>query len=180
MNAPESIRGLVGWALTAGTPVTICLVLWQAWLLRAWRSGTLGRCKPIDELTPDDLAAFPIWEFTSDAEGVEGQDEAWVRPLRATVVPEDAWALSVAADFRTASGALFPGVVGVTTAGGVELSHGAILAPDEYVFVGSGDLFDGPSVAAALELAPSEAIPLVFTLRALIGNEKVRRTGTFG
>lgn len=37
--------------------------------------------KPIDGLTLADLEAFPIWEFAIDEEGVEGQDETWVRPL---------------------------------------------------------------------------------------------------
>lgn len=33
------------------------------------------------ELTPSDLAAYPVWEFALDEEGEEGQDEATVRPL---------------------------------------------------------------------------------------------------
>jgi hypothetical protein len=36
--------------------------------------------KQVYELTPDDLASFPVWEFCLDEEGVEGQDEATVRP----------------------------------------------------------------------------------------------------
>lgn len=32
------------------------------------------------ELTPDDLTSFPVWEFCLDEEGMEGQDEATVRP----------------------------------------------------------------------------------------------------
>ena len=98
----------------------------------------LSTRKPVDGLTPSDIAAFPIWEFASGEEGVEGQDETWVRPLPDAEVPVEAWSLSVAADFRTASGATFPGIVGVTTAGGVELGHAVIFAHDRYVFVGVG------------------------------------------
>jgi len=36
--------------------------------------------KQVYELTPDDLTNFPVWEFCLDEEGVEGQDEATVRP----------------------------------------------------------------------------------------------------
>ena len=144
------------------------------------KSTSLSTRKPIDQLTPDDLLAFPIWEFVSDEEEVEGQDETWVRPLVDTVVPDDGWSLSVAADFRTPSGAVFPGLVGVTTAGGVEIGHGALLAHDKYVFVGVGKLFDGPTIAASLELTPAAALPLVYTLRVLVWNEKVHRAGTFG
>ncbi|NMO14555.1 hypothetical protein HPC49_02245 [Pyxidicoccus fallax] len=36
--------------------------------------------KQVYELTPEDLERCPVWEFASDEEGVEGQDEATVRP----------------------------------------------------------------------------------------------------
>ena len=36
--------------------------------------------KQVYELTLDDLSQFPVWEFALDEEGMEGQDEATVRP----------------------------------------------------------------------------------------------------
>ncbi len=36
--------------------------------------------KQVYELTPEDLERCPVWEFASDEEDVEGQDEATVRP----------------------------------------------------------------------------------------------------
>jgi hypothetical protein len=36
--------------------------------------------KQVYELTPEDLERCPVWEFASDEEGVDGQDEATVRP----------------------------------------------------------------------------------------------------
>jgi hypothetical protein len=36
--------------------------------------------KQVYELTLDDLAAFPVWEFRLDDEGEEGRDESTVRP----------------------------------------------------------------------------------------------------
>jgi hypothetical protein len=37
--------------------------------------------KQVYELSLDDLAAFPVWEFRLDADGVSGQDEASVQPF---------------------------------------------------------------------------------------------------
>ena len=36
---------------------------------------TLKTRKPVNKLTPEDLVTFPIWEFASDEEGVEGHDD---------------------------------------------------------------------------------------------------------
>ena len=40
--------------------------------------------KQIYDLTPDDLRRFPVWEFASDEEAEDSQDEATVRPLEIT------------------------------------------------------------------------------------------------
>jgi hypothetical protein len=40
--------------------------------------------KQVYELTTQDFLDHPIWEFCSDEEGVEGQDEATVRPTTKT------------------------------------------------------------------------------------------------
>ena len=38
--------------------------------------------KPVDQLTADDLIAFPVWEYTNDdGDGRGDQDETWVRPV---------------------------------------------------------------------------------------------------
>lgn len=44
-----------------------------------WMSAMSIR-KQVYHLTPDDLDRFPVWEYALDEEGVEGQDEATVRP----------------------------------------------------------------------------------------------------
>ncbi len=38
--------------------------------------------KQVYELTQEDLAQFPVWEFALDEESEEGQDEATVRPYK--------------------------------------------------------------------------------------------------
>lgn len=42
---------------------------------------TLKTRKPVDQLLPEDLDAFPVWEFATDEEGVPERDETWVRPV---------------------------------------------------------------------------------------------------
>ena len=141
---------------------------------------TLDTRKPIDRLTADDLLAFPIWEFATDEEDIEGRDETWVRPVDARTVRKGLWSLSVAADFRTHSGTPIPGFVGVTTANGVELDHGVLLPDGQYVFVDVSDARGRASTARALALSEQETFPMTFTLRVHINREKDLRTGSFG
>lgn len=72
---------------------------------------TLKTRKPIDQLTASDLSAFPIWEYASDEEDVEDQDETWVRPVDAQVVRKGQWSPTVAAEFRTRTGTTFAGFI---------------------------------------------------------------------
>jgi hypothetical protein len=141
---------------------------------------TLSTRKPIDQLTADDLVVFPIWEFATDEEDTEGQDETWVRPVDAPAIRTGLWSLSVAADFRTASGLLVPGFVGVTTADGIELGHSVLLPDAKYVFVDVRDESARSRTARALDLIESKLFPLTFTLRVRIGKEKEFREGSIG
>jgi hypothetical protein len=102
--------------------------------------------KQIYELTLDDLSKFPVWEFAWDEEGVEGQDEATVRPYEASgaLDPSDGMfvvrAAFTLADGSKMQGCLTPPVqcddglgrlqpVIVTERGQVLFWHG-VLAPD--------------------------------------------------
>jgi hypothetical protein len=38
--------------------------------------------KSVISLTPKDFSEFPVWEYDLDAEGTDGQDETWVRPVK--------------------------------------------------------------------------------------------------
>ena len=40
-----------------------------------------GKSKPIDELSLDEILKNTIWEYALDEEGIEGQDESWIRPI---------------------------------------------------------------------------------------------------
>jgi hypothetical protein len=69
--------------------------------------------RQVYELTASDLENFPVWEFALDEEGVEGQDEATVRPYLVNKVdPADGMqvvrAKFVLADRTIASGFVSP------------------------------------------------------------------------
>ena len=140
---------------------------------------TLRTRKPIEQLTAEDLVAFPIWEFATDEEDAEGQDETWVRPVDARSVRKGLWSLTVAADFRTASGVAVPGFVGVSTADGVEIGHGVLLPEGKYVFIDLASASARSSTAKTLDLNTGQTFPLTFTLRVPIGREKAFRSGVF-
>lgn len=64
--------------------------------------------KQVYDLTEEDLARYPLWEFALDEEGEEGQDEATVRPLPYEYVPANEARLMVgAATARLADGREF-------------------------------------------------------------------------
>jgi hypothetical protein len=150
-------------------------------------AATIATRKPIDQITVADLVDFPIWEFCLDEEGVEGMDETWVRPLAAAAVPNGAYSLSVAAEFETASGLRVNGLVGVTTAGEVEISQAVLLFGGKYLFVPDKQDMridalreDDEKLRAAVAdaLGTSPVFPLRYQLNVLIEGEASHREGT--
>ena len=145
-------------------------------------AATIATRKPIDQITVADLVDFPIWEFCLDEEGVEGMDETWVRPLAAAAVPNEAYSLSVAAKFETASGLRVNGLVGVTTiAGEVEISEAVLLFDGKYLFVPRIDALreDDEKFRSAIAdaLGTSPVFPLRYRLGVLIEGEASHREG---
>jgi hypothetical protein len=150
-------------------------------------AATIATRKPIDQITVADLVDFPIWEFCLDEEDVEGMDETWVRPLAAAAVPNGAYSLSVAAEFETASGLRVNGLVGVTTAGEVEISQAVLLFGGKYLFVPDKQDMridalreDDEKLRAAVAdaLGTSPVFPLRYQLSVLIEGEASHREGT--
>jgi hypothetical protein len=146
-------------------------------------AATIATRKPIDQITVADLVDFPIWEFCLDEEGVEGMDETWVRPLAAAAVPNEAYSLSVAAKFETASGLRVNGLVGVTTiAGEVEISEAVLLFDGKYLFVPRIDALreDDEKFRSAIAdaLGTSPVFPLRYRLSVPIEGEASHREGT--
>jgi hypothetical protein len=141
------------------------------------KSATLKTRKPIDQLSVGDLVAFPIWEFATDEEDSEGQDETWVRPVDARSIRKGLWSLSVATDYHTRAGASIAGFIGVSTAEGVEIDNAVLLPKGKYIFVDVRSPASRRATAKALGLSVKDVFPLKFTLRVPIGREKTFRTG---
>jgi hypothetical protein len=133
--------------------------------------------KPVDALTPDDLAAFPIWEFAIDEEDEPDRDETWVRPVKAARVPRGRASLSVAADVETASGLRCDGFVGISTIEAVEIDALVLLVGGKYLFLSARHPETRTELCAALGVRESEAFPLRYRLRILIRGERALREG---
>jgi hypothetical protein len=68
--------------------------------------------KQVYDLTTEDLRAYPLWEFCLDEEGVEGQDEATVKPSVDVEVPGySPGAYVVATDFFLHDGSSLEGYI---------------------------------------------------------------------
>lgn len=143
---------------------------------------TLQTRKPIDALTSEDLAAFAIWEFAMDEEGDDDKDETWIRPLERATIPRDTCSLSVAADFVTADGTPFVGIVALSTDEEIAFDGAGLLADGAYVYAAHGaktPLRYKTSTASELGKPPGGIYPLRFTLRAPLEGEAAPRSGIF-
>jgi hypothetical protein len=130
--------------------------------------------KAITDLMPADLDAFPVWEFALDEEEVEGQDETWIRPVNAPVVPMNRYSLPVATEFRAVCGQIYPGFCIVTTAGReVEIDAGVILHGPDYL-----PADDREELLERTGLAEAELFPITYQLRVPIEGEQLCRSGT--
>jgi hypothetical protein len=133
---------------------------------------TLQTRKPVEALTPEDLVAFPIWE----------QDEDGIRPLERSTIPREADALSVAADFITADGTPFVGIVALSTDEEIAFDGASLLSMGAYIYAAHGEktpLRYKTSTASELGKSPVDIYPLRFTLRALLEGEPAPRSGVF-
>jgi hypothetical protein len=150
---------------------------------------TLKSRKPVNELTVADLAAFPIWEFATDEEDIEGRDETWVRPVKTNEVPRDAYSQLVATDFTTVSGVMWQGFMTVTTTDAIEVTPGSLVGEGCYLVLPSmaderarREGLDWP-IEARQDLLrvlgrPARAVfPISYTLRVRIRGEKQLRSG---
>jgi hypothetical protein len=136
--------------------------------------------KPIDALTSEDLDAFAVWECAMEED--DDRDASWIRPLDRSTIPRDTASLSVAADFVTADGTRFAGIVGLSTDEGIEIASGSLLADGGYVYAGHGEKTSiryKTSAASQLGKPPADIYPLRFTLRALLDGEAAPRSGIF-
>lgn len=140
---------------------------------------TIETRKPIVTLQADDLEAYPIWEFCLDEEEeeVEGRDETWIKPLNATEIPKEAYALSVAAILTTANGAEFKGFVAVDTVEGFDVSGFALPFP-RYCFVtASASDAEKAAFARIVGATSTSPFPVHYRVCAMVEGEQTLRTG---
>ena len=139
--------------------------------------------KPIDRLRSKDLEANGLWQFADDAEGIEGQDETSVVPVKARHIPMHANSLFVAADFLTSEGRKFLGLVQISTESDVRISPGAIVTTKVYAPLPDPNHWMSDSVLqfteSRLELSRKALYPLRYTLRHFIEGENEHRSGVF-
>ena len=68
----------------------------------------MSKCKPIDELTIEDLKQNPIWEWAIDEEENEEHDETWVKPTTTTNFTEELNGSIILGELRLNHGEKFP------------------------------------------------------------------------
>ncbi|WP_242252929.1 hypothetical protein [Bacillus cereus group sp. BfR-BA-01379] len=68
----------------------------------------MGICKPIDELTIEDLEQNPIWEWALDEEENKEYDETWVKPALTTNFTEELNGSIVLGELLLHNGEKFP------------------------------------------------------------------------
>jgi hypothetical protein len=137
--------------------------------------------KSVSDLSGPDLDQSPVWEFASDEEDVEGQDETTVRPvIGSPELDPSRGALIVRARFRLADGTGLTGCVTISAPDdGLESLQPVILSEDGNVMFWWG-MFE-PKPADVVELyrrlgktSASQVFPLHFVTDAPIACGPVR------
>jgi hypothetical protein len=139
--------------------------------------------KQCNELTADDLAAFPVWEFALNEEGVEGQDETTVRPfVFKGVLDASSGSFLVKADYTLADGSHLLGYLTpppasaeldlghvqpciVTPAGHVNFWYGAFPISPEDVVAGYSRLG---------KTDPAQVFPIQFESAVPLSGESIK------
>lgn len=135
--------------------------------------------KPVDRLTQEDLHAAPIWEYIISGFR-EGENETWVKPVRARLIPSGRYSLLVAARFVTRTDRILPGFMIVTTANReIEINPGAIVHPTYRVLPcltiaeakrkrAPWQIADRQRLLQALRMRAAEVFPIQYLLRAAL------------
>jgi hypothetical protein len=141
-------------------------------------SASASTRKSVTDLTVDDLDTFPIWEYATDEEGNDGQDETWVRPLPVARIPSDAFSLSVATDFECPNGTQLEGIMDVTTAVDYPIASAVLFVRGKYTYVGGvPGSWQRRRIAEELGLDEADVFPLKYTLRIMVEGESEYRSG---
>ena len=155
------------------------------------KQATIKIRKPVAKLTASDLKTFSVWEYAIDEEGVQGQDETWVRPVNCVRIRKGLFSQIVACDFMTARGRKLQGFMVVSTAEDkVEILPGVIVGRIGYRTIPSvsrklaiarkydWSLRERDKLLTSLRSQECEVFPLTYALRIPIGRENASRSGT--
>ena len=139
--------------------------------------------KPIDKLRTADLERHWLWAFASDAEGLEGQDETSVEPLRVEAIPLNCDTVFAVADLLGPESRQFVGLVAISTIAGINITPGAIVTETAYGPLPDPSHWLADSVleftAAQLGLPRTAFFPLQYRLRPKFAGETSVRSGQF-
>ena len=127
--------------------------------------------KQVYHLKISDIDQFPVWEFAIDEEGVEGQDEATVRPRPdLKEITEFTGQLAVRAEFTAADGTTFLGIITPSNTSDLGYIHPIIITHTKQVTFWNGMIKPEAKELKenyhALQKTAKELFPLKF--RALI------------
>lgn len=139
--------------------------------------------KQVYELAIFDFEQFPVWEFALDEEGVEGQDEATVRPYQFNPPLDPSDGLMVAkADFTLADntkmdGYLYPTIPEDAIMG---LIQPVIIVGQQQVMFWYGIMEPDPNILSEnyqlLGKDPNEVFPLKFSSAVVLENGAIEGT----
>lgn len=125
--------------------------------------------KPVDQLSAQDLEAFPVWTYVYDDgnDAYPDQDETWVTPCAEPIMSADGNSLSVAAAIRLPCGLVYPAVVFCDVAERWDLNAVALLTTQGRVlFCDSDTPAEIRGLLKRLRLTWSDVFPLEFATRA--------------
>jgi hypothetical protein len=148
--------------------------------------GRKRKSKPVDQLRPADLATHPVWEYANAEEGVEGQDETWVRPV-AELPIADATNRVIGTTVRFSGGREFVATLGNLDAHRAEQTRQFLVLG---VFGADGEAFilaryfdawvdaAGPhALATFMGLPVGEIFPIAYDVSSLVSGDPLCTRG---
>ncbi len=145
-------------------------------------TSTTAPRKPVEQLSAQDLEAFPVWEYVYDDgnDDYPDQDETWVTPSAGPIIPANGYSLSVAAAIRLPCGLVYPAVVFCDVAEGWDVNAVGLLTTQGRLLFGNSD---SPAeirrLLKQLGLTQRDVFPLEFATRAPLASTGNRVTGTW-
>ena len=133
-----------------------------------------GKSRPIYELSERDLTAHPVWVWAAEDED-EQQDETWVHPINAELVPISGGTCLVSATLTFASGLSLAALVSTsgTSTTSMFFQPVAVFINGEYFPYGGKE--DASFLCAELQRSMSDLFPDTWRLNVKIAGESTPR-----